>query len=213
MDEIAIYGAGGLGREIACLINQINEKDKKWNFIGFFDDGKKIGEKNEYGSVIGGIGEVNSWRSKLNIVFAIGSPKIIATLTSLIINDLIDYPNIIAPGTSFLDKNNFAIGVGNIITNGCHISCNVKIGNFNLLNGLITIGHDACLGNFNSVMPAVKISGEVSIGNNNFLGANSTILQRITIGNDTIIGANSLVLKNTKDGNTYLGSPASILNY
>ena len=61
MKDIAIYGAGGLGREIACLINMINKKELTWTFIGFFDENKKIGECNEYGCIIGGMAELNSW--------------------------------------------------------------------------------------------------------------------------------------------------------
>ena len=40
MKDIAIYGAGGFGREIACLIQMINKSEKKpkWNIVGFFDD-------------------------------------------------------------------------------------------------------------------------------------------------------------------------------
>ncbi|MDR1459358.1 MAG: serine acetyltransferase, partial [Bacteroidales bacterium] len=47
MKDIAIYGAGGLGREIACLIRHINENEPTWNLIGFFDDGKAKGSSNE----------------------------------------------------------------------------------------------------------------------------------------------------------------------
>ena len=38
MKEIAIYGAGGFGREVACLINRINEVEPAWNLVGFFDE-------------------------------------------------------------------------------------------------------------------------------------------------------------------------------
>ena len=38
MKDIAIYGAGGFGREVACLLRRINEQAPKWNLIGFFDD-------------------------------------------------------------------------------------------------------------------------------------------------------------------------------
>ena len=38
MNDIAIFGAGGLGKEVACLVNKINEQEPTWNMIGFFDD-------------------------------------------------------------------------------------------------------------------------------------------------------------------------------
>lgn len=213
MKEIAIYGAGGFGREVACLIHKINEHNKLWNLVGFFDDGKEKGSKNEYGEILGGIDELNCYNGKLSIVMAIASPRIVEKIVKAISLANIDFPNIISPDIVFLDKNNYSLGIGNIITTGCLISCNVHIGNFNILNGFISIGHDTKIGNYNSIMPSVKISGEVTIGNRNFFGVNSVILQQITIGDDTVIGANSLVLRNTKNGMTYIGNPATIIKY
>ena len=213
MKKIAIYGAGGFGREIACLINKINEVSLEWNIIGFFDDGLPIGKKNKYGEVLGGLQEVNAYPEELALVMAIASPKTTEKIVNNITSINIYFPNIISPDVTFLDKDNMSLGKGNIVCSGCLISCNVIIGNFNILNGFIPVGHDTSIGNYNSIMPSVKISGEVRIGDRNFFGVNSVVLQRIKIGNDTIIGANSLILRKTKDGMTYVGSPASIVKY
>lgn len=213
MKKIAIYGAGGFGREVACLINKINEKSPEWDIIGFFDDGIEKGTRNEYGEILGGINEVNNYPEKLAVVLAIASPKIIEKIIGNITSSKIYFPNIISPDVIFLDRNNVRIGKGNIICSSCLLSCNVDLGDFNILNGFIPIGHDTKIGNFNSIMPSVKISGEVTIGNRNFFGVNSVVLQQTKIGNDTVIGANSLILRKTKDGMTYVGSPASIIKY
>lgn len=212
--DIAIYGAGGYGREVACLINRINnEIEPTWNLIGFFDDGVKAGEHNEYGKVLGNIETLNYWPTPLAVVFAIGSPKVVELLYNKVHNPNVEFPNIIAPDTLFLDKENINIGQGNVICSRCLISCNVTIGDFNTFNCSINIGHDANLGNFNSIMPAVKISGGVSIGDRNFLGVNSVILQYKSVGNDTIIGASSVVLRNIKNSGTYVGNPAKKIQY
>lgn len=214
MKDIAIYGAGGFGREVACLIMRINnELNEDWNIIGFFDDGESVGYKTEYGEVLGNIDTLNSWENQLAIVFAIGSPKVVAMLHSKITNPNISFPNIIAPDTIFLDRNNVRLGKGNVFCSRCLVSCNVEIGNFNTFNGFIAIGHDTTIGDFNSVMPAVKISGGVKIGNGNFLGVNSVILQYKEIGNNTTIGASSVVLRNTKDVYTYVGNPARKIEF
>jgi sugar O-acyltransferase (sialic acid O-acetyltransferase NeuD family) len=213
MKKIAIYGAGGFGREVACLIRIINEQSPEWELIGFFDDGIEKDTKNEYGVVLGGIDEVNSYPEELAVVIAIASPKIVEKIVGNITSSKIYYPNIISPDVIYLDKDNVKLGKGNIICSGCLISCNVSLGDFNILNGFIPIGHDTRIGNYNSFMPAVKISGEVTIGNRNFFGVNSVVLQQIKIGNDTVVGANSLILRKTKDGMTYVGSPASIIKY
>jgi len=211
MKDIAIYGAGGFGREVVCLINRINETEPQWNFIGFFDDEKEIGYTNEYGKVLGGRKELNEYSVPLDIIIAIGSPKAVEKIIGNIVNPNINFPNIFAPDTIIVDKNNISFGKGNLICASCLFSCAVKIGNFNIFNGFVTVGHDTTIGDYNSIMPAVRISGKVSIGNRNFLGVSSVILQTIKIGNDTIIGANSTVLRKTKDGYTYIGNPASVM--
>lgn len=212
MKDIAIYGAGGFGREVACLIKRINsEANGDWNIIGFFDDGEPVGYKTEYGEVLGNLEILNEWDMPLALVFAIGSPKIVAMLHSKITNPNISFPNIIAPDTLFLDSANVRLGIGNVICSRCLVSCNVDIGNFNTFNACITVGHDSVIGNFNSIMPAVKISGGVKIGHRNFLGVNSVILQYKSLGNDTTLGAGAVLLRNAKDGYTYVGNPAKKL--
>ena len=211
MKDIAIYGAGGFGREVACLIKLINKSTPAWNIIGFFDDGKDIGTHNEYGEILGGIEELNNWDRHIDVAIAIGRPNIVKRIVGSITNKNVSFPNIIAPSTIFLDKENIVLGRGNIICSRSLFSCNIKIGDFNIFNGYVTIGHDTSIGNFNSLMPAVRISGDVSIGDCNFFGVDAVVLQQIRIGNETTIGANSLIVRKTKDGNTYIGNPAAIL--
>ena len=211
MKKIAIIGAGGFGREVACLINAINEESKDWDFIGFFDDVKDIGYENEYGKVLGRIKDLNSYPESLAVVIAIAKPSAIEVIVKSINSPNIYFPNLIAPDIIFFDKNNMSLGQGNIIGFGCSISCNVRIGNFNIFNCFISVGHDTKIGNYNAVMPSTKISGDITIGDRNFFGASSVILEKLTIGNDTTIGANSLIFRNTKDKNTYIGNPASIV--
>ena len=86
MRDIAIYGAGGFGRETACLIKEINSVKPTWNLIGFFDDGKEFGYQTEYGNVLGGIKELNNYCRKLSVAIAIGSPVIVAQISSSICN-------------------------------------------------------------------------------------------------------------------------------
>lgn len=211
--DLAIYGAGGFGREIACLVNIINKDKPTFNLIGFFDDGKIKGEKNEYGEVLGGFDTLNNWTKPLSIVIAIGNPRIIERIISKLNNELIDFPNIISPDIKYLDQDTCTIGIGNVICSGCLFSCNTKIGNFNQFNGFITVGHDAIIGNYNSFMPGVRISGEVTIGNRNFWGFNSGVIQQKTVGNDVTIGAGAILLRKPKDGCTYVGIPASIVKF
>ena len=209
MKDIAIYGAGGLGREIACLLRYINETEaKKWNLVGFFDDGKEVGFNNGYGVILGGMDELNSYKKPLSLAIAIGSPKTLKLLVSKITNPKVDFPNIIAPNVLFFDKSTTTMGNGNIITFGCRLSCNTHLGDFNILNGNVSLGHDTLIGSYNVFMPEARLSGEVSVGNLNLFGGRCFVAQQIKIGNDTTIGAGSVILRKTKDNSLYLGNPA-----
>ena len=215
MKDIAIYGAGGLGREIACVINRINLKIKedrnKWNFIGFFDDAiNLIGSNLEYGPVLGGMDTLNSWNNPLHLVIAVGNPIVIELLVEKIKNKLVEFPNLIDPNVDFLDVNNVRMGIGNIICTRSTISTNITFGNFNIINVGSSIGHDAVLGNYNVVMPNVNISGGVEIGNTNLFGVKSTILQYLKVGDRVKLGAGGVLISNALSDSLYVGLPARI---
>lgn len=213
MKDIAIYGAGGFGREVACIINMINAIKPTWNIIGFFDDSVPKGTENEYGKILGGLEELNSWENPLSIAMAIGSPKTLALLTSKIINPNISFPNIIAPNVCIFDEKNYSIGKGNIVNIMGSLSTNVTLGDFNILNGFVTIGHDAVLGNFNCLMTFTDIAGNVNIGDRNYFGVRATVLQGKSVTNDITIGAGAVVMKNIKKPGTYIGNPARKLEF
>ena len=42
LKDIVIIGAGGVGRETALIIEDINNVNKEWNLIGFVDDNDDI---------------------------------------------------------------------------------------------------------------------------------------------------------------------------
>lgn len=212
MKDIAIFGAGGYGREIACYIRRINEVKPTWNLIGYFDDGKAVGEDAQYGKVLGGLDILNAWDKPIAVVLAIATPKTVRKIVSNIKNEKVEFPNIIDPSVTFLDKESVKMGKGNVIGANTLIACNVEIGDFNLMNWYDQLGHEDKLGSYNVVMPNVNISGGVEAGDGNFFGVKSTILQYQKIGNNTTIGACSVILKDTEDNATYYGNPARVIS-
>lgn len=214
MKDIAIFGAGGFGREVASIIEIINQKEPKWRIVGFFDDGVKPGEQiSHFGKVLGGMDELNNWSSELDLAIAIGNPVHLKGVRERITNKNVSFPNIVYPDFYVYDPETFTIGRGNIINKGCGCTCNVTIGSFNVINGYIGFGHDDKVGDYNVIMPSVNVSGEVSIGDCNLLGVGSIILQQIKIGNNVRLGAGAVLLTKPKDGYTYIGNPAKVFKY
>ncbi len=209
MQDIAIYGAGGFGKEVATILQKINEKQRTWNLVGFFDDGIARGTNvSLYGKVLGGIEELNAINTPLSIVFAIGRPQTLQLIVSRITNPLVDFPNIIHPDVYFADLRTFKIGKGNVIVRGCSFSCDVEIGDFNQFNSISALAHDVKVGSFNVFMPLTRISGEVTIGDVNLFGINSIVLQTIQVGSNKRIGPNSVLMTKPRKEGLYLGNPA-----
>lgn len=210
MKDIAIYGAGGLGREVACLVNSINKETvPTWNLIGFFDDGKEKGtEVSHFGKVLGGFHEINEWPTKLNLILCFGAPRTLAKVSSSISNPNIVFPNIIAPDFKMADESTFCLGQGNIITGQCAVTTSVIIGNFNLFNGSVVLGHDVKIGNCNVFMPATRISGEVTIANECLFGAGCFVKQQLYIPDRVTLSPLSPLLTKPKADSLYMGNPA-----
>ena len=214
MKNIAIFGAGGLGKETVCFLDQLNKIGAEWNFIGFYDDGVEKGTQiSHYGAVLGGMNEINTLTERIALVIAIGNPISLKRVKERITNKHIYFPNIISPTFGIADEMTFSIGEGNIIGGHSWASCDVKIGNFNIFNGETILSHDVTIGDYNVIMPDVHISGEVSIGCGNLLGVGSIVLQQIKIGNNVTLGAGSVLLTKPKDGCTYIGNPAKLFKY
>lgn len=212
--NIAIYGAGGFGKEVACLIKRINTNGGDWNLIGFFDDTKPTGTLiSSYGQVLGGMAALDQVNESLAIAIAINDNKAVRRIRENIRNPKISFPNLIDPSLFYVDEQTVLMGEGNIIQNHCMISCDVTLGNFNLINDHVVVGHDNRIGDFNGLMPAAHLSGSVTIGDNNLLGVASVVLQGMTIGNGVTLGANSVLMTQPRDNSTYLGVPAKRFDF
>lgn len=210
LTDIAIVGAGGLGKETAVLIDQINKHAKTWNLIGFFDDGVPAGTRILSIPVLGNVTELNAYKNSLNIVIAIGDPNIKSQLVERLTNRVVSFPVLTHP-TAVIGQE-VTLGEGSMITAGCVLTADIAIGKHVLINLNSTIGHDVTLGNYTSVMPGAHISGAVTVGERVFIGTGVAILQHLTIAHDAIIGAGAVVTKSVLKAETVVGIPARTLS-
>lgn len=209
LKPIAVFGAGGFGKEVVCVINKINEVKPTWKFVGFFDDGLKMGSQvSHFGKILGNTEDLNLWKDDLSIVFAIGNPFIIEKIVNRLNNKLLDFPNLIHPEVFFADNISLKMGKGNVVVRGCSFSVDVKVGDFNQFNSLSSLAHDVEVGSYNVFMPLTRVSGEVKIGNFNAFGIGTIILQKIKIGNRVKVAPSSVLMRKTKDDCFYMGNPA-----
>lgn len=207
--DIAIVGGGGLGKETAVLIGQINKYKKTWNLIGFFDDGIKIGSTVLSVPVLGGIRELNTYRKPLHLVIAIGNPGIKVQLAARITNPSVTFPVLIHPAAVIGEH--VMMGAGTVITAGCVLTVDIEIGKHVLINLNTTIGHDVNIGDCSSIMPGAHLSGFVTVCKSVFIGTGASVLQHITIEAGASVGAGAVVTKSIKKNKTVVGVPARTL--
>jgi sugar O-acyltransferase (sialic acid O-acetyltransferase NeuD family) len=204
IQDIAIVGAGGLGKEIAVLIGQINQVQKKWNLIGFFDDAIPADSKVLSLPILGNIDAVN--QAVQNIVIAIGNPSVKASIVKKLTNKSLRFPVLVHPTVSLGQE--ITIGDGSIICAGSVLTVHIDIGNHVLINLNTTIGHDVAVGDYSSIMPGAHVSGFVKIGRFVFIGTGTSILQNILIDEYAVVGAGAVVNRDVNANVTVVGVPA-----
>jgi sugar O-acyltransferase (sialic acid O-acetyltransferase NeuD family) len=204
VQDIAIVGAGGLGKEIAVLISQLNQVKKKWNLVGFFDDAIPVGSKVLSLPVLGNVGTLN--QHKLNIVIAIGNPAVKAAIVQRLTSRDLKFSKLVHPSVSLGEE--ITIGDGSVICAGSVLTVHINIGNHVLVNLNTTIGHDVIVDDYASIMPGAHLSGFVKIDQSAFIGTGATILQHVTIGKGAVIGAGAVVTKSVPPNITVVGIPA-----
>lgn len=212
MNDIVIIGAGGLAKEVAFLIDQINRGGKKWNLLGFVVSNEKdVGLSNgKYKSI-----NTDSWLMKCNerlhVAFGIGSPKQIKRIKEkILVNENVKFPNLIHPNV-IGNWDEIKMGVGNIVFPGCIFTTDIKIGSYNIFNLNCTIAHDVIIEDENVINPSVSISGGVKIGRRVTIGTGAKIIQNISVGDDITIAMGAVVMTNLYKKGTYFGNPAKLL--
>lgn len=212
MKKIAIIGAGGFGREVKMLIDQINAVSPKYDFIGYYDDGKEKGTLINGFSVLGKVSDLNLVAEEISVALALGNPAYKKNVIALIENQNITFETLIHPSV-LIGNDEVSIGKGTVICAGNIITCNISIKDYVTLNLACTIGHDTILENFVSLMPAVNVSGEVVLEEAVYVGTGAKIINQVSVGKNTTIGAGAVVSKSLPENCTAVGIPAKPIKF
>ena len=210
MKNIVIIGAGGFGREVKVLLDDINKIQSTYTFLGFYDDGIEKGTLVNGYKVLGGISDLNKLSSSTYVAIAIGAPETKQKIIDQLKNVNVKFPTLIHP--SVICSDDFvSIGKGCIICAGTVLTCNIEIQDFVILNLMCTVGHDTIIKHYSSAMPSVNISGEVIIHQGVYIGTGAKIINQLEIGRNTVVGAGAVVSKSLPSNCTAVGIPAEII--
>ena len=205
MHRLFILGCGGMGREIACLLEDHPDFGKEWEIKGFLDSKKDTeGFPSKY-SVLNNEDDFQYQEGDL-IVLAIANPEIKERLYQKL-HEKVQFFTFVHPSSIVLDYS--ILGEGTIVYPNCFISSNVRIGRLVTINAGSQIGHDTMIGDYSSLMAHVDLGGGVVLGNNSFMGTQSAIAPYKKVASYTKISIGSIVMRSiSKPGCTLLGNPA-----
>lgn len=213
LKDLYIIGAGGLGREVAWLVERINAERSTWNLKGFIDDNALLhGAMQDTYPVAGGCDLLMNLSQDVWVVCAVGSAIIRRKIVEKLKNCLqIKFATLIDP--SVLYSNRVIFGEGCIICAGTIITVDAFIDNHVIINLDCTIGHDVCINDFVTIYPSVNVSGNVIIGECAELGTGMQIIQGKVIGKESIVGAGAVVVRDIPEKCTAVGNPAKPIKF
>lgn len=207
---LAIYGVGGLGREVYIIAKKINQNENKWKeiiFVSDLEDDKKAYPEYK----ILNFDEViqNYETSSIQFSIALGEPIQREKLYKKVKKSCFVFATLIHPGV-YIDETT-TIGEGSVICEGCTITCNVNVGHNCYIQPHAIIGHDIKIGNHTVIGSNCEIGGADIIGDRCFFGFLSGTKEKILIENDVIISAGAIVFRDLPSGVIVMGNPGRII--
>ncbi|SMB89041.1 conserved hypothetical protein [Hymenobacter roseosalivarius DSM 11622] len=208
---LAIFGVGGLGREVLVLIHQINQYEPTWHVTGFYDDARPPTNTIHGIPYLGTAADLNAATEPLHVTVAVGNSRSRASVVEKLTSPQLSFATLIHPGVACEPYQHIELGAGCVISQGCILTCDIVLGRHVLLNLGCTIGHDAVLGDFCSLMPHANIGGAAQLETGVYLGTNATVIDRVRVGANTIVGAGAVAVRDLPPGCTAVGVPAAII--
>jgi sugar O-acyltransferase (sialic acid O-acetyltransferase NeuD family) len=199
-DKVAIFGAGGFAREVACILHDQGRGDR----IVAFHEPDEVYEARELLGVP--VQPQSAFEpAKHRAIVGIASPairqKVVRELPAETVFETLIHPTVVMSQW-------VVVGAGSIICAGCVLTCDISIGHHCHLNLNSTIGHNCIFGDFCTVAPGANISGSCEFGNRVTVGTQVSFRQNVHVCDDAVIGMGAAVVKDIVEAGTYVGVPA-----
>lgn len=204
--KLAIYGAGGLGREVRQLACAINAHQHRWDRLFFIDDIHP--QRMLDGTPVTDLASAQGVDA-VEVVIAVGEPALRARLSAKIRAAGLSFATLVHPDVMLPDST--SLGEGVVICRHAFISCDCVIEHNVYLQPHCCLGHDCQIGEHAIISPGVMLGGECCIGRRVFIGMNASVKEKVRIGHNVIISMGAALFNDVQDGLIALGNPARII--
>ena len=167
---LVIVGAGGLGKEIACLVGDLTD----FYVQGFYDDGPAQGEwvlaKYE---VLGNMQSLQEIQSEVSVAIAFGNPKMRKKCWNVLQeNPNIHFPNLIHPRALIMNADRIQWGKGVIVFPLAVLTTDLSIGDNVVVHTGASVHHDVSVGNHSVIMPGARLVMSEQLAEASFVESN-----------------------------------------
>jgi hypothetical protein len=153
--SLVIVGAGGLGKEIACLVEGIAE----FEVAGFCDDGIPTGQLvlDKY-PVLGTTLDLMNNENEHPVVIAFGNPKTRKKVWELLAsNEKLSFPVLIHPQALLMNKERITLGRGVVVFPFSILTTDIVLGDNCLVHTRASVHHDVNVGAHSVIMPGARL--------------------------------------------------------
>ncbi|MDY1038782.1 acetyltransferase [Lelliottia sp. CFBP8978] len=200
--KLAIYGAGGLGREVLELAQHINTAASRWEAICLIDDTPTIDQLKGHPVVT--LDALTP--AQYEIVIAVGEPSLRHKLAQKARDRGFKLATLIHPEARLSADS--TPGEGCVICYGVYVSCDTLMGSNVHLQPNASLGHDCHIGQDTVISSYANLAGHCSVGERVFIGMNAIIRESTSVGDDAIISMGAAVFNDVAPAMIVMGNPA-----
>lgn len=204
---IAVYGAGGHGRVVVDILQQLVAAGENILIAGYIDDAPLL-----YGQKLNGVPVLGGADCLRNpdfdaIVPAVGNNLIRKDVYNEIKTHNITLFSAVHPRAIVSDSAHLGEGcvlaAGVIVNPECIIHDNV------ILNTGCTIDHHNLINAHAHIAPGANLGGDVVIGTGAMVGIGATVMPGRAVGEWSVVGASACVVHPVADNQVVVGVPAA----
>jgi sugar O-acyltransferase (sialic acid O-acetyltransferase NeuD family) len=199
-----IFGAGGAGREVAWLANELGHSEIEFlvDRPDFVLPGKTVFPVTLISDGV---------RAGASFVVALGDSRLRERAVTLCIDAGLTPVNLVHPRAHVAPS--ARIGLGSIICSGAIISTDVEIGRHVYINIGCTVSHDVSVADYCTLSPGTRLSGHVHVERHVFFGTGAVVINgeqgnRLTLGEGAVVAASACITSSVQSGALMAGVPA-----